>query len=302
MTFDALRYFVAVAEYHSIIKAAEILHISQSAVSRNLQRLEEELGVRLFERGQGKSGSRLTEAGEACYAEAVETLKHGQRMLSILSDYGKGIAGGLTIGFSGYEGAWFIPWLGSVEAAFPGIRVLHTQGNWGELIEGVQQGTIDLAVIGTLMSDSADENIDMLFISEISMKVVVPRHHALAGRKSVRLKELEGIPYISYARSMNDGHDYFEELCRHQGIELHRVAEYDNTVMICSAVIANNGFSVSSTGMTSSDELVYLDIEDAEEGAVTGSLSFIYRRDSESRCLKTVVHYTKQYLKALNLK
>src|ERR1700733_15338260 len=92
-----LRYFVAVAEVEHVGRAAEALHISQSPLSRQLRQLEEQLGLRLFDRERQRL--RLTHAGRWLLRESRRLLEHAERLQKEAAQVARGAWGSLRIGF-----------------------------------------------------------------------------------------------------------------------------------------------------------------------------------------------------------
>ena len=79
MTFEQLQYFISIVEHDTFFDAAEDLHISQSALSKQIMRLEKELNLRLFDRSRRKAS--LTDPGRAFYQEAVVLYQNYKNML-----------------------------------------------------------------------------------------------------------------------------------------------------------------------------------------------------------------------------
>src|SRR4051794_37082301 len=97
MELRHLRYFVAVAQELSFTKAARKLRVAQPALSRQIQQLEEELGVRLLERN--RRDTRLTQPGRAFLNEACALLEQSRRAIQIAQKTGRGDCGELNLGY-----------------------------------------------------------------------------------------------------------------------------------------------------------------------------------------------------------
>lgn len=183
----ALRYFYEVARAGSFRQAAERTHIAVSAINRHVKHLEEQAGVLFFERGRGRSGLRLTAAGEIF-------LHHVKRAMSELAtasselDALKGLRRG-TVNFGVNEGIWreLLPHLLlGFKKAHPDIDYRITAGSSSRLIELVQEDEIDFALA---FNPQLNAGLSVLVKRNVASGVMVPRAHPLAKRRSIRLSE-----------------------------------------------------------------------------------------------------------------
>ena len=138
-----LRVFRAVAEEMSFRKAAEVLHLSQPAVSQHIHALEEEAGVRLFDRARGEGhGSQisLTEAGGFCWgtrSTAAATMAEAQRALAALNDEA---VGALRLGASTTVAQYVLPRiLGAFLRQYPQVKLSLVSGNTEQIVEAVAE-------------------------------------------------------------------------------------------------------------------------------------------------------------------
>ena len=107
MELRHLRYCIAVADELNFNRAAEKLHVSQSALSKQIRELEEEVGIEIFERTKRKV--EVTEAGRLFLAEARRTLAQADQTLQIATRAGRGEIGKLVIGLEGSSTYDLIP-------------------------------------------------------------------------------------------------------------------------------------------------------------------------------------------------
>ena len=181
---DGLRTFLAVARHEHLGQAAETLHADQSTVSRKIARLEEELGVSLFER-VGRT-IRLTAAG-ARFVPRAERLLHDLR--EAVSDAAGAVSlesGEVRIRFLHTVGARWLPErLARFLDAHPHVRFTLRDGTSGEVVAGVVGGDFDLGILGPPPVHSRDVEIVPLFRERVA--VVVPAGHRLVGRSSCTL-------------------------------------------------------------------------------------------------------------------
>ncbi|HVI98910.1 MAG TPA: LysR family transcriptional regulator [Sphingomonas sp.] len=154
MTLDQLRIFVAVAEREHVTRAAQTLHLTQSAVSAAIATLEERHGTRLFHRvGRGIA---LTEAGRAFLPEARAVLARAEAATAVLADLSGLARGNLRIAASQTVGGYWLPVrLARFRAAHPGIDLQVTIANTHDVATAVAEGAADLGVVEGAVDDPA---------------------------------------------------------------------------------------------------------------------------------------------------
>lgn len=186
----ALRYFLEVARSGSITEASARLHVSGSAISRQIARLEQELGVELFERRP--RGMLLSPAGELLAQRARRIALDTERALADVREL-QGPQRGL-VRLAAYEG-FAIDWLPRILAdyrrTYPGVRFHVWVGNSADICARVGDGSAD---IGITYSYSAPAGVKVERIVRRPMHVLVPRDHPLATREQVTLADLASEP------------------------------------------------------------------------------------------------------------
>jgi DNA-binding transcriptional LysR family regulator len=139
------RYFVAVGECLNFTRAAAKLRLAQPALSRQIRDLEEELGVRLFERSS--RFVRLTEAGKAFLSEARAVLDHSEHAANIAKAYGKNERSEIQIGYSPSPTIELLPEALSVfREAAPSVRIKLHDLSSEEILAGLRDGRLDAAL------------------------------------------------------------------------------------------------------------------------------------------------------------
>ncbi|WP_433200685.1 LysR family transcriptional regulator [Dactylosporangium sp. CS-047395] len=196
MDLRQLEYFVAVAEERSFTKGARRVRIVQSAVSAAVQKLERGLGAELFDRGGPQI--ELTDAGAALLPEAQAMLAGAQRARDAVAQAGGGLRGTVTVGALLSIMPIDIPAiLGRFHVAHPDVTVrLRTSATGtGGLVEAIADGILDVAVVATM---EAVAGVRLQHIADDSLQLVVPAGHPLAHAGRVRLRQLEGEPFIDF--------------------------------------------------------------------------------------------------------
>jgi LysR family hca operon transcriptional activator len=143
MELRHLRYFAAVAAHGSFNRAAQSLHLTQPALSRQVKDLEDELGVRLLLRG--KNAVTLTDAGEAFYEEARDLLSRADKAVQRIR--GEGRHEVLRVGYAPSMTAGIMPAaLEKFQAAIPGVRIELADLSSREMNELAKAGQLDLLI------------------------------------------------------------------------------------------------------------------------------------------------------------
>jgi DNA-binding transcriptional LysR family regulator len=191
-----LEVFRAVARHGSITTAARQLRFTQSAVSRQIATLEAEVGVRLFDRLP--RGVALTEEGRTLlpHAEAVlDRLAAAGRDLDAL----RGLGGGrLRVGAFPTAVAALVPRaLASFRDAYPDVALSLVEGTTPALLDRLAAGDADVAVVSSSPSGPLDQTrFDLRHLLDERLVVAVSRAHRLARRRTVRLADLAGDPFV----------------------------------------------------------------------------------------------------------
>lgn len=195
--------FLAVAREGSFTSAARVLGYTQSAISRQVQSLEEDTGAVLFERLP--RGVRLTEAGRVLlpHAEAVrDRLLAARAELEALRTLEGGL---LRLGSFSSANAALVP---RAQAAFrarhPGVTVTRTEGPSVKHLGQVAAGEQDLAVVSPALDTRAPDGVRLHHLLDEPMLVALAAGHPHAGRRAVRLAELADEEWIVGAERLED--------------------------------------------------------------------------------------------------
>ena len=241
-----LRVFRAVAEEMSFRKAAEVLHLSQPAVSQQIRALEEEAGARLFDRAGGDGrGSQiaLTEAGRVLLGFAVKaaaTMVEAQQALAALNDK---VAGPLRLGASTTVAQYVLPRvLGAFLRQYPQVKLSLVSGNTERIVEAVVAEKITLGIIeGPAMR--REVKTERMVTDE--MVLIASPNHAWAARKggAIAAAELAKAPLLLRERG-SGSRRVVERALKRVGLPLRSLAvamELDSTEAIISGVEAELG-------------------------------------------------------------
>jgi len=217
MDLRQLRQFVAVADARSFRGAAERLFMAQPPLSVAIRKLEEEIGVPLFDRGS--RGVRLTAAGQAAYDAALKCLRDAEEVASAARAVAKGEAGRLRIAFIGSVTFGLMPrLLQAFSRRYPNVRLELREATNLEALTAVESGAMDLGFVRVPAIRPAD--VALQVIVQDVFCVALPAGHPLTGKKTLSLKELADEPLIGYTPSQVGGglHGAVAQLFVHAGI------------------------------------------------------------------------------------
>ncbi|MFI5897021.1 LysR family transcriptional regulator [Actinoplanes sp. NPDC051513] len=235
MEIRQLEYFVAVAEHGGFSRAAEHLHIVQSAVSQQVQRLEHELGVRLFDRSTRLV--RLSGAGERLLPEARALLDAAGRISQVAAGVVAGEDGVLRLGTIHETGGRLYKALNKLAAAAPRVQVRLIEAAPAERIEAVRSGQLDAALVRGL---ATSPGVRFLPIWTSPLYVALPADHPVSSGSVVhreQLKELEQLPLRLAARQNNPPfYDLIEALCHTAGIKPPPGPPFTNLLTTLTAI------------------------------------------------------------------
>jgi DNA-binding transcriptional LysR family regulator len=194
MEIRQLRYFEAVARHRHFTRAADELHIAQSALSHQVRSLERELGVELLQRTT--RSVQPTEAGELVAARARTVLAETDALRGEIDQLRGLVRGQVMIGALLFGGALDIPAiLASFTSTFPGVEIGLREGTAQRMVEMLTNGSLDVAF--ALEVDPPD-GIERLELSSEELAVAMSPGHELAGRGPLSLEALAGHRLIAF--------------------------------------------------------------------------------------------------------
>lgn len=199
MEIRALRYFLTIAQEGNITKAAEILHVTQPTLSRQMMNLENELGAHLFQRGRYQT--RLTEEGVLFQQRAKEIIALVDRTEQDILSYKKPISGVISIASVESTAMHLLPeLLSSFSRKYPMVRYDLYSSYGNHIKENLDKGIYDIGIM-TDPVDLAKYNFVRLPQKE-RWGILTPSTSLFAERKSVRIEEIANVPLIIPKRDM----------------------------------------------------------------------------------------------------
>lgn len=234
---DQLMYFQGVAETCNFTHAAERLNLSQSALSRAIQRLEDEVGQPLFERKP--RSVELTDAGLIFQSRAEQILLIVEDMKAEISDDGQ--TGRLRIGAIPTIAPYFLPdLLRQFADQYPKANLVVQEDTTDNLVRRCKQGELDVAIVALPIPAKYVE-IDNLFEEELFL--VLPPEHPLTQKKQIRLSDIQHEPFVL----LNEAHclsDNIVSFCRQRSVHPLAVERANQLAMVQELVALSHGISL----------------------------------------------------------
>jgi DNA-binding transcriptional LysR family regulator len=291
MNLKQLQYFLAVAEELHFNKAAEKLRVSQPPLSRQIQQLEHDVGVKLFERT--KRSVKLTAAGEYLQTEATQLIKHIDSIKNQLSLIDQGTLGRLRIGYVGAVMHSLLPYvLKELKSHYPGIgTILHEMDSETQL-EALNKGKLDIGFIRTPMEVDQIESVPII---QETFSVIISSDHSLGKRDHIDLLELASEPFIGFPRECAPGMvDTINSICIHAGFSPNKIHESSQINTIIRLVESNLGYSIIPSGVCS---VYHLKIKTFELANISerAEIALIYNPKSASPLLRNVIALFANY-------
>jgi LysR family nitrogen assimilation transcriptional regulator len=234
------RYFLQVAELGSVTRAAEVLHIAQPALSRQMHSLEEDLDATLLHRSE--RGITLTEAGECLRKSAVELLRHFDRVRSEVRDRSGDPSGELTIALPpSMSELLAFPVIQRFRTSYPNVLLRVFSGSSGVLDAWamVARGKADLAVVG---SREPLASLDAYPFIEEPMCLLGPPGSGLAMDKPLNLEDLADRPLVAMSRP-NVARMTVESAMAERNLRLSVALEVNTRQLVLKAVESGLGFA-----------------------------------------------------------
>ncbi|HYZ72489.1 MAG TPA: LysR family transcriptional regulator [Chthoniobacterales bacterium] len=216
MELRQIRSFLSIAETLHFGLTAEMIHLSQPALSLQIRALEDEIGVRLFERNRRKTA--LTAAGVAFREDATAALLRLEQAIHKAKLAADGKLGILRIGFISTAGSEFVPTIvrqfrernAEVEFSLRNILTINQ-------IQMLDAGSLDIGFLRLPIGEHFE--LEVVTVHREPFVLVVPSSHKLAKKKRVRLHELSDQDFVMYERTYAPGfHDLIFGMLRDAGI------------------------------------------------------------------------------------
>ncbi|WP_435925028.1 selenium metabolism-associated LysR family transcriptional regulator [Paenibacillus sp. DYY-L-2] len=265
LNYHQLHIFYTVAERGSFSAAAHALHMTQPAVTMQIQALEDYFGSKLLVRSTKKI--ELTEAGQTLYPFARRSIELMRETEKAMARYASKLEGRLQLGASLTIGEYVLPrLLGPFGKVYPDISIVLKVMNTTQIIEEIVGHQLNFGLV-----EAPVHHPDMVSepVMEDELKLIVPSGHPLSGRGSVTLKDAVSYPFVLREKGSGTRQVMEDELER-LGVEperLETVMELGSTGAVKSAVESGLGVTIISPSSVKHEValglLEVVEIEDA---------------------------------------
>ena len=237
LEFHQLDAFIAVARAKNFTRAAEELGMSQSALSRAVQRLEQQIGQPLFERKPREV--TLTDLGEWFLERADRIMRQVEDTFSEVSEFGK--KGRLRLGVIPTIAPYFLPdLLRNFAESHPTVSVIVQEDTTDNLITRCSHGDIDLAILAIPVAAKYLE-VEPLFTEDLFL--VLPNNHPLADTPVVEISDIEPLPFVM----LNEAHCLSETIvsfCSRQSVQPVSIERTSQLATVQELVSLGHGISL----------------------------------------------------------
>jgi DNA-binding transcriptional LysR family regulator len=297
MELRRLSYFVAVVEQRSFRAAALHLHLSQPPLTRQIQLLEESLGVQLLARGP--AGAEPTAAGRLFYEEARNLLALAQQASERVKLAAQGQIGRLDVGVFGSAILGAIPHIvREFRERHPQVEVVLHSLDRAEQLKAIRERRI---TVGFNRFFGQEPDIACEVVHTEDMNVLLPQQHALASTKAIALADLARESLILYPRNPRPGFiDYLMRLFQARGLTPRAVQEVDDVLTATALVAAGLGLSlVTDSGRNLSvPGITHRPLRPPDRAVV--ELSLAYRKSDDSPLTKGFLEVARALRRKLN--
>ena len=300
MELRQLRYFVAVAEELNFSRAAGRIYMSQPALSQQIRKLEQELGVALFDRKGSSIG--LTEAGAALLDGARRILVEVEQTTRAAREAGGAERSHLSVGFPEYANHTAVAdILQTFQRRYPYVDLeeheMFTLQETLQQVEDIQKGVLDVAF---LLSTVDNEALATEHVLDIELVAALPENHSLADRSVLALRELAGERIILFSRRFHPYcYDYVVQCCNEAGFEPDVVQRKEPQLYSGATtyrmVAAGVGVAIVARPLVKTSRLPGVVFKTLAEPAPVLELAATWRRDDRSANLLTFLEVVREF-------
>lgn len=294
MNLNLLLTYVKVADKSSLSGAARELHLTQPAVSKHIQALEEHYGVQLLDR-VGR-GIKLTEAGRILYRNALEIIALMEQIDRAVAESSSQVRGRLALGASNIPGQYILPAIiGRFKKMYPDAQITLEVGDTSQIVSQLLEGRINVGVVGAWIKN---RKLDGVKFAEDEISLIVPPDHPAVRTGVIMARDLlrENLVW----REKGSGtRMVVEDKLMQAGVnpdKLPIVLELGSTEAVISAVEAGLGGALVSRWATRKAEelgrVVSLNINDLN---LKRDLYILYPRQKNlPRVVQTFLEFVKE--------
>jgi DNA-binding transcriptional LysR family regulator len=291
MQIESLKVFCDLAETKSFTKAAQINNVTQSAVSQTVSSLERRFTSLLIERS--KKNFRLTPEGEVFYDYSKRILQTCDALHSKLQEIENVISGTIRVATIYSIGLHVLPpYVKRFLKSYPTVNVHVEYRRDDQVYENVLGNVVDLGLVAYATRDA---RLEIVPIRKDTLVLVCHPQHALAQKKSVKVKALNGVKFINFERDIPTRRA-LDKIFKDHRVAVTQVMQFDNIETVKRAVEIDSGVAIvpqeTVTEEVSTGTLVAVGLEN---NAYSRPLSVIYKKNKVlSPALKRFIAMLKE--------
>lgn len=275
MNLRDLQYLVAVAEYKHFGRAAEACFVSQPALSMQLQKLEDELGVVLFERTN--KHVMITDIGADIVSRAQIMLRGAEEIKEAAKNAQNPCGGSLKIGAFPTLAPYFFPTIiPKITDCYPDLKLFLVEEKTGQLIEELKRGVLDAAFVAVPLPQE-EGSLEYVELIQDPFLIAMPTTHPLAKCQSISREDLKKESLLL----LEEGHclrDQALEVCSTIGGAVNQSFRATSLETLRQMVIANIGITlIPKMAVNQADGICYIPFKDSPPSRI---ISMIWRKTS----------------------
>jgi DNA-binding transcriptional LysR family regulator len=293
MELRHLRYFIAVAEEQSFTRGANRLYIQQPPLSKQIQKLETELGVILLDRTS--IPIQITAAGEAFLKESRAILEQLEQAVHKTQRIHQGELGYLTVGCtSSIANSIFPEILQTFWQRYPGVKLILQEEPSSLLIQKLRDSQNDLIFLYLYHELSEADDLETISLTPEQLVAVLPKNHPLAAKSQISLADLKDEEFVMPLHQVGAGlYEQIYHLCQ-QADFVPKIAQTAVYMVTILGLVANEtGISLlpSHVQNLQREGVVYRPIQ---EQTTIAQLTAVWRRDNSSTILQRFINIIEE--------
>lgn len=265
-----IRHFVVLAETLNYRKASQLLHMTQPPLTVSIQKLEAELGIRLFERDA--KGVQLTASGQAALADARQILHHAESFAEMASLAESGMAGLLRVGFTGSATYGVLQRLiPRFRREHPKVELLLREGSSMSIVQSLANGELDAGLLWTPVLRPMGAQFQI--VQRDALVAALPREHRLASHERLSLADLAGETFVMYDAVEAEGmRSVCMMACQRAGFVPHVAQEAIQIKTVLALVESGLGIALvpAMTQRVAGDDVVCRELTDVSHESLIG--------------------------------
>lgn len=241
MHIETLKVFCDLVDLQSFSLAAERNFVTQSAVSQQIRTLEDKFKRRLLERVRGRREVKLTPAGDVFYKECKNVLTAYDQLNESLRGLVGKIGGTVKVATVYSVGLHELPAkVGEFMSKFPSAKIDLEYSRTTKVVRDVMNGTVEL---GVLAFPEPRRGLTIVQMPAHRLVLICPPDHKFAKRSQIKAKDLNGLDFVLFERD-TPTRKATDRILKAHGVEVKKVAEFDNIETIKRAVEVGFGLAI----------------------------------------------------------